>query len=344
MNRFILEAMFARVTTAFAVLPFNANWMVSPRGSLARLAPEYPITVVDIGCRGGLPEELWSLRRGVRLIGFDADPAECARLNAERHGLLAREVHPVFIGGVDGETPFHLYRARGESSARLPDAGFAVHFAHDSFAVDETITVDARTLDSFWREQGALPPPDFIKLDAQGTEYEILEAASECLAEAFMVQAEVQFTPQYEGQALFDQVMALMRARDFELLHLARVFQQRKDYPGIAKGQLTFGDAWFVRRLDTLADVSPERLVRYALLLINYGALDLAHAVLRTHTLPDNAHRTVADYLRKHSGTRTKRTLRAGATTLIDKAALLLLHLRRHNGLRIDSDRSWPYR
>ncbi len=91
-----------------------------------------------------------------------------------------------------------------------------------------------------------------LKLDTQGTALSILKAAENCIKIYSFVEIEVKFTRSYQDQCLFHEVMGFMLDHGFELLHLNRVFSQRRKFFGFSKAQITFGDALFVRREDKL--------------------------------------------------------------------------------------------
>ncbi|MBT8340863.1 MAG: FkbM family methyltransferase [Desulfatitalea sp.] len=345
MNRFLINAIFRYISPYQAILPYNLNWMA--RGRMATLITDAhlaPITVLDVGCRGGLPEELDPLRRIVHHIGFDADEKECERMNAQSHDLYRRDIFPVFVGGQNGDADFHQFSSRGESSGLLPDPRFAALFAGPNFVVDRTMRVKTTTLDSFFLSNPALSRPDMIKLDTQGTELSILKGAEACLKTASMVEVEVEFLPLYEGQALFEDVLAFMRSHGFELLFLNRVFQQRRAFTGWSKGQLTFGDALFARREDHLDAIDDEAVKKYIVLLLNYGYLDIAQSILEKRDFPAGVKDAFSKHLRRRIGRWPVNLLKRILIPQIDKAILLLLYARRHNSLRIDSDRSWPFR
>jgi FkbM family methyltransferase len=340
MSRFLRNAILNNASPYSAVLPYNLNWMVSAKGlAQASNIDCGPITLLDVGCRGGIPEELWPIRHLINYIGFDADSAECARLNAGNHDLSKRELFPFFVGPETGEAQFHFFKSSGESSSLRPDPRFARLFGGDGFAIERTVTVEATSLDDFFRGRSDISRPDIIKLDTQGTELSILQGGKECLRTACLVEVEVEFTSMYEGQPLFPDVMRYMLDSGFELLYLNRVFQQRKDYRGFAKGQLTFGDALFYRREDLCDGFDDKKMTRYLLLLVNYGHLDIASHILETRRFSARTRAFFERYLKKK-----KSKLRNRLTRWIDKLALFLLHMRKHNGLRIDSDRSWPFR
>jgi hypothetical protein len=160
-----------------------------------------------------------------------------------------------------------------------------------------------------------------------------------------MVEVEVEFTSAYINQPLFDEVMSFMLKKGFELMYLNRVFQQKRGYQGYARGQITFGDALFVRREDKIDALSDEKILRMIKLLLNYGHYDSAHAIIASRVIADqNYSEIIQSFLRGKQDRYSVYKLKRFIVPLIDKLITMLLHLRRHNHLTFDSDRSWPIR
>ena len=344
MNKFLSNALGKKKSPYFSVLPYNVNWMLSSRDPLVSRGLASPVVLVDVGCRGGLPEELWPIRRMIRQIGFDADEKECVRLSAEAHELFSRSIYPLFVGGCDGESEFHLYRSKGDSSALPPNPRYAELIGGPRFAIEETIPVKTTTLDSFFSANPGLPRPDMIKLDTQGTELDILKGGVKCLETCSLVETEVEFITMYKDQPLFHDVMGFMLDQGFELIYLNRVFSQRRGFQGFSKGQITFGDALFVRREDRLDDFDERRLMRHAVLLINYGYLDHAHNLLASKAFGPDDKAFLESYLKQRTDRWSVRRIKKAVIPFVDKLVLALLYLRKHNSLTFDSDRSWPSR
>jgi len=339
-----LKAVFRKGSPYFAVLPYNLNWMLPGRDAMVSRGLASPIVLVDVGCRGGLPDELCPIKRMIQHIGFDADEKECDRLSSEAHELFARSIYPLFVGGRDGESEFHLYQSKGDSSALPPNPRYAELIGGPRFAIEETIPVKTTTLDSFFSANPGLPRPDMIKLDTQGTELDILKGAVKCLETCSLVEAEVEFFPMYKDQPLFHDVMGFMLDQGFELLHLNRVFSQRRGFQGFSKGQITFGDALFVRREDRLDRFDEQMLMRLAILLVNYGYLDLAYNLLAIKKFHAGDRAFLESYLKQRIDRWSVRRMKRAIIPFIDKLVLALLHFRKHNSLTFDSDRSWPSR
>jgi hypothetical protein len=108
---------------------------------------------------------------------------------------------------------------------------------------------------------------DALKLDVQGSELAVLRGAPRALETALAVQVEVEFNPIWDGQPLFGDVDALLRAAGFVLwrlddLHHHAGASARPDAPLVAErraydertvrsrgagGQLFWGQATYVR-------------------------------------------------------------------------------------------------
>jgi len=67
---------------------------------------------------------------------------------------------------------------------------------------------------------GLCDTPDFVKLDVQGFEYEVLQGFGEYLDNVLCVEMESQFTEMYSGQKTFNEVNEYMIGTGFQLRHL----------------------------------------------------------------------------------------------------------------------------
>lgn len=89
--------------------------------------------------------------------------------------------------------------------------------------VDE-IEVDLVTLDGL-HAQEAFEYVDFLKIDTQGSELEVLAGAEAILPDVRIVQAECNFVPQYEGSSTFSDIDLHLRAAGFYLFNIYDLFQ-----------------------------------------------------------------------------------------------------------------------
>lgn len=334
----IFKAFFTRINHCSACLPYNLNWGTKtkpPRGFLL----SHPLSVIDIGARGGGTGELEGLSRFVNYVGFDADEEECLRLMEAPPGNYAEyRVYPYFIGQA-GMLDFRLYRNRIMSSVYEMSGEYIRAFGDPSSGLERTSELKGVRLDDVVAKE-RLNAPDLLKLDTQGSELDILRGASRTLGETSLVEVEVEFYPMYEGQPLFADLDPVLRSSGFELLYLNRVFHQRKKfYKGLSRGQVICADALYGKSPSRLGGFSPERIAKYIILLCHYGHLDLAYQIYSEH--PD-----VTEICSEIPGCFPKppSLVRQGLVLQFDKLVCFMLYIGRTNHVTHDSDRSWPIR
>lgn len=246
---------------------------VSIAKELLKNAHTRPVCI-DVGSAGGFHPRLESIRSDMDVIGFEADPEECARLNtAARYG--ERHINAA-IGRENEKMILELHNKRKTSSFYKTDIDRVYHF-HDAgrFTPDGEISFTTRSLDVVCASEG-ITRIDYIKVDVEGHELAVLEG---CTKTFMLAEIEVYFHPFRRGTCFFDQIMYHMRERGFILIDLRRTYwspnrvSETRNYG--AKGMLMFGDALFC--LDPFLETNHSVLstmdarARYLALLSLYG-------------------------------------------------------------------------
>lgn len=312
-----------------------------------------PILVVDVGGRGGLSGELSALARNIDLIAFEPDENEAARLRESfsRSALRSARVSAAALGR-PGKRTLHVTREPGRSSLYEPNPAVIGRYG-DSLSYEvvdrrEIETVElARALSDF-----EVSDVDYLKLDAQGVELEILETLDDSrLRRVLIVECEVEFVEIYTGQPRFHHVDRWLSARGFELFQLSRVFSNYGGKRGgpYGRGQLIFGDAVYVRT--DVAHLPPLALAKLILLSAYCGHTDYAahlfasYGAVREQWPPEFAGECASclgPFFQDRS--RWARIAEAIMRISLDRVLFSYLGLRRWNGLKTDSDRCYPIR
>jgi len=136
------------------------------------------------------------------------------------------------------------------------------------FDVVGKTTVDAVTLDSVIRDRKC----DFIKIDTQGGELEILKGATRTLRNCIGLECEVWFAPVYYGAPVFGDICAFMKEHGFEFVDFINIYRWEQDV-FTSVGRCIFGDALFLR-MPPLVDGRSYRAV-----LAIYDRLDILQAL-----------------------------------------------------------------
>ena len=174
------------------------------------------MTAVDIGAMllEGQVDPLERLNKIglLNVIGFEPQPAECAKLNAL--ALPGRRYLPYAIAN-GMRRRFYVTNTGMTSSLLKPNLRIAQLFngLAEFMQVVAIANVDTVRLDDVAevRAQGC----DLLKIDTQGSEAEILAHAGETLKSCLVIQTEVEFVQLYEDQPLFADVDQLLRGQGF---------------------------------------------------------------------------------------------------------------------------------
>lgn len=215
------------------------------------------IGIIDIGARDGLNPMFKEVAALIDAVGFEPDIEECKRLNKDTSkSAMYRSLvlFPFGLGNRDGQRTLHLCRSRGASSLYKPDRFFLDRFpGAERFDIESQLTIPVRSLDGIVGDPAIHLPKciDFIKIDTQGSELDILQGGRKILCSQIVaVEVEVEFAGLYKSQPLFRDVDALLSECGFTLFKLRRVEWVRKGFehqPQLSAGQLVFGDALYLR-------------------------------------------------------------------------------------------------
>lgn len=258
----------------------------------SRFIRENPICVVDIGASGGLSEPFAS-RGHCHGILFEPDERAAESLYTVSPSEVGHTytILTTALGPEKGPLTFYLARDQECSGCLKPNVELLNRFPDPGrFETIKTISLEGDTLDNQLGAKGL--EPDFLKLDVQGFESNILDGATTCLASAVGLIIEVEFVPLYSGQRLFSQVHEQMMNAGFELFDLQRSFWKRGiDGKSVnTRGQLVFANALYLRPPDQLRAHFRDRKSKIAAAALIYHAFGYRDALLVVGEAAGNDH------------------------------------------------------
>ena len=234
---------------------------------------ELYIMVVDIGSDGGRPP-VWEQSDGaVKFCDFEA------RGELPRVAFSDSEMRELFVT-----------RNKFCSSLFEPNKKLLEDYETDNVAcrdVMDRLSVKCCTLDDFYNEK-KYTECDFIKIDTQGSELDILKGAKELL-KGFnpIVYAETWTREIYEKTPLSFEIMSYMHKNNYELLSV-EVGASWKNLLGKQSGgkkQVVGLDLIFIPNNNIILNEKPEKFIKYIAILELYGYYSLATHLLELYNL-----------------------------------------------------------
>lgn len=253
--------------------------------TLPKLFSEGNLTIVDVGARGGLSWQWEPFKQLITSVLVEPDPAEAAALveKLQSEGLRAVKVIPKGLGARNGTAELNLLQNPECSSILEPNHRWLARFPEaDRFTTKKRIPIELSTLDSELAALG-VTQCDFLKLDVQGYELEVLAGASATVRECLVLEAETSFNEIYKAQPLFTQIDSALRPLGFSLIDLERIWWRRAKVPPAisTRGQIIWANALYLRDPWDTEDFSREKLVKIAIILCAYRLFDIVHELLR---------------------------------------------------------------
>lgn len=190
-------------------------------GSLEREFTTTPLHFIDIGARGGVHDLVVPVAEWVSVLGFEADPEECERLSKlddVSSPWAAFQLLPFGLSDRNGEQTLHLTRANTNHSLLPPNDAFVSRYNMKQFEKTGEAKVPVKRLDDIYHERKLDNPNfgEFIKIDTQGSEFEILNGSESVLCHnTVALVCEVSFFEIYRGQKLFSEVESYLRKIGF---------------------------------------------------------------------------------------------------------------------------------
>jgi hypothetical protein len=173
--------------------------------------------------------------------------------------------------GEDGRV-LHLTDFAQCTSLYPPNFDELLRFARDPSGqvVKDMVPIFPRSIDDMAASAELTPPVDFLVVDTQGAEHEILRTGASVVVDVLVAIVEVQFRKLYEGAPLFSDVDVLMRRLGFEFYRTIAMSLDKfaSPYPTTLKGAMPReADALFLPNASRIAALPTERLLKLAMIM-----------------------------------------------------------------------------
>ena len=251
----------------------------------------------DVGARDGIGKPWSYFRDVIDVVSFEPDKQEFDSLVKVKR--KNDRVYSYALSKEPGSALLNLTKSRGCSSVYKPNYKFLENFPEsERFAIEDVASIRTNSLDALYGSQ-ELKNIDFIKIDVQGSELDILEGGRKILSEKIIgIEVEVEFQPVYEGQPVFFDIDFFIRnSLRLELHDLRNAYWKYSEGINIGpkKGKLIFGDALYLRPPHEIPgwcvqfskEDAADKIMATCLISMVYGYLDYSLSLLNQPAIAD---------------------------------------------------------
>lgn len=250
-------------------------------GVLAHAGLDVVVYVFEAGARKPAARE--NQREAVyrlasrRIYAVEADAQEADRLRAVLASDPSITVMEHGVGRADGTATLHITRHPKCSSLYAPIAEMAQRYIGLHVMMpDREVEVPVRSIATLAEVYG-VARIDFMKLDIQGAELDVLQGGERLLEGTLGVVCEVNFAKLYHGQPRFHDVARYMESQGFEFYKFVHQGGKARTDTRRDQQQILWADALFLRPPEALESAAAARL---AIVATAYGAFDLAEVAV----------------------------------------------------------------
>jgi len=242
------------------------------------------LRIVDVGARFGLHPSFVPIQDNSDILLVDADPFESERLSHKYKQHPNIRVKNAFVShgnAVDSKRRLNIYSHPGGSSAFEPrlDLPYWSILRPGSATIQDAVDVASASLDELCTPSACVV--DFLKIDVEGAELEVLRGATRTLASIIGVRIEVMFNSLYQDlEPNFGNLDALLRANGLWLLRYdlpTNAYAPFSRFRGSdSYGMIVGGDAIYIRDMTDVEGTATTIVFKMALFAALNKAIDLS--------------------------------------------------------------------
>ena len=217
------------------------------------------------------------------IIGFEIEKEVCDQMNSK--AAKGIRYFPFALGENNEKRKLYITEDPMCSSLYKPNENLAnLYHELQYMNLKKETEIETITLDSFVNEH-FIDAIDFIKIDVQGAELDILKGSKKLLNNVLKIVCEVEFVPLYYNQPLFGDIAKFLSQYNF-MFNKFLGLSGRTLKPLIANKDKTIAsqhmwtDAIFIQHINKIQNLKGEKLLKLSVLAAIYNSIDLSYFYL----------------------------------------------------------------
>ena len=181
--------------------------------NLNNLLNQSKISYVDVGASKDIQERWKKYKRFLIIYAFEPIYEEYIKLKSNKKDYKNFKLYNSALADKNGYKKFYELEGIYQSSFLKPNYKFVNKFPNPKrFKIKKTYQINCKKFDSFKDNF------DFIKIDVQGFNYNLLIGGHNKIKKTLAIEIEVEFVKIYSNQKMFEDTKTFLEKNDFIFL------------------------------------------------------------------------------------------------------------------------------
>ena len=248
--------------------------------SLKNLLNQSKISYADVGASKDILIRWRKYIKFLNIYGFEPIFEEYKNLKAKFKNQKNIKIYNCALADKNGLKNFYEVEGVYQSSFLKPNYNFVKQYPNSKrFNLKKVFKIYCKKFDTFKEKF------DFIKIDTQGFNYNVLIGAKKTIKNTLAIEVEVEFVKIYKNQKLFEDTKKFLEKEDFiflDFIDLRRWSNLRNNL----FGRIIFGNAIFIMNPKKVIN-NYNQFKKLIIILLIYNKLDLALSLSKKLKIKD---------------------------------------------------------
>ena len=256
----------------------NHSRLLKYKQKLNNLLGSKKISFLDVGASIQIIPRWKRLdKKNLQYILFEPNENEIKKLNKNKNFYLDYKIYKTALSNKNSKLTLNITKGIYQSSILKPNFKFINQFLNPSrYKIVKREQIFAKRLDSL-----KISNSDFIKVDTQGYNYEVLQGSQGILKNTIGVETEAEFTQIYQRQKLFGHISEILNKNNFDFIDFLTLKRWNRNNLD-NYGQCTFGNALFLKKPEYVFNLSKDKIIKYIAICTLYNKFDLIDHILES--------------------------------------------------------------
>jgi len=301
----------------FLIKKINTTIKKKNKKKFGELLQNLRLTLIDVGASIDIINRWKNIsKKNLNYVLFEPNKKEVAKLEQKNNNYDKYKVFQTALSSKKHTIRLNITKGIYQSSILKPNYKILDKYPDvNRYKILNKLKIEANPLDKY-----KIKNSDFIKIDVQGYNYEVLLGAKNTLKKCLGLEVEVEFVELYKKQKLFGDLCEFLKSQNMYFIDFIDLVRWERD-KFVNNGQCVFGNALFLKLPEKIISKNEIEVRKYIAICLLYKQFDLIRVILKNYRFgnKDQIYKLVSYFEKKQNKINFLKTFFNGILKLFDE-------------------------